>query len=279
LSSAEIPSAGGARRLSLELHALDKSAGAGHFAILKDCGALTPLELELLLASEQRGWDYQRETLMHDLKGILNSMQISLELLSDAEADMAQASSPEGRKQRRIASMKADLTRMDRALRALPGADGVAEPAITNFDVREVLREIFTALRQLVRRSKVELKLDMGDIAVMVRGRRPWIKQALFNVAVHRLNAMRGGGSLAVGASMTDEAVAVTLRNDVPDMRQGLIDESFASFGAVRGNHGANDLRVARFILESQGGTMEVASNGAESTDFVLRLPRKSPIS
>lgn len=274
LCNAEIPSTAGSRLLSLELHALDEDTGSGHFALLKDRSVLDHLERELFLASERRGWNHQCATLMHDLKGILNSMQISLELLSNADTESAEISPEEVRRQRRIAALKEDLARMNGALRALPGADGDADPAITEFDARDLIKEIFTILRQLVRRNNVELTLELPEAPLSARGRRAWIKQALFNVVVHRLNAMRAGGRLAVEAETTDQGVVVKLSNEVPDMRERMIDEGYRLFCPGRKDSGATDLEVARSIFESQGGTMEVNAGSVASTVFVMRLPR-----
>jgi signal transduction histidine kinase len=273
LCDAQVPLSSGSRPLSLELHALDEGAGHGYFALLRDRSVLDHLERELFLASERRGWGHQCATLMHDLKGILNSMQISLELMSSADAESAEVSPEAARQNRRIATLKEDLTRMNLALGALPGADGNAEPAITEFDARDLIRENFATLRQLVRRNSVELKLELPETPLPARGRRAWIKQALFNVAVHRLNAMRAGGRLVVDAAVTDQGVVVKLRNDVPDMREGLVDEGYRLFCTGRTNGGATDLQVARAIFESQGGAMEVRSGGVDSTVFVMRLP------
>jgi signal transduction histidine kinase len=273
LGNAEIPTPAGSRLLSLELHALGEDAGRGHFAVLKDRGVLSDLERELFLASERRGWTYQCETLMHDLKGILNSMQISLELLSNADTESSDASPEEAHRQRRIAILKEDLLRMNRALRVLPAADGDAEPAMAEFDVREVIKEIFTTLRHLVRRNNVELKLELPAMPSSVRGRRPWIKQALFNVAVHRLNAMRAGGRLSVEAAMTDQGMVVKLCSDAPDMHEAMIGESYRLLCPAQ-KSGATELQVARSIFESQGGAMEIKSGGVDSTVLVVRLPR-----
>lgn len=271
LCHAQIATSAGPRLLSMELHPLDEGAGGGHFAVLRDRSVLDHLERELFLASERRGWNHQCETLMHDLKGILNSMQISLELLSNADLEAAQVTPEEARRQKRIATLKEDLTRMNRALRLLPGADGDAEPAIAEFDARDMILEIFTTLRPLVRRNNVVLNLNLAPVPLSVRGRRPWIKQALFNVAVHRLNAMRAGGRLAVEAATTDQGVEVKLRDDVPAM----LDESYRLFRPGRKSVGAIDLQVARSIFESQGGAMEMTSGGADSTVLVMRLPRE----
>jgi len=274
LCSAQIPIGGGSRLLSLELHALDASVGRGYFALLKDRSVLDHLERELYLASERRGWNYQCAAFMHDLKGILNSMQISLELLSNADIESTDVSPEEIRRQRCISTLKDDLARMNRALRSLPGTEGDSDPVVTEFDARHLIMEIFTVLRHLVRRNRVELTFDLPQTPLPARGRVAWIRQALFNVAVHRLNAMRAGGRLAVEAETTDQGVVVKMSNDVPDMREGMIDQSYRLSCRGRKSGGATDLQVARSILESQGCTMDIIAGSVDSTSFVMRLPR-----
>jgi hypothetical protein len=94
---------------------------------------------------------------------------------------------------------------------------------------------------------------------------------ALFNVAVHRLNAMRAGGRLVVDAAMTDQGVVVKLGNDVPDMRDG--NPGYRYSCSALSNGSATDLLVARALLESQGGAMDIESSNDNSTVFILRLP------
>jgi len=263
----------GARALIAEVHALGEAAGGGYLTLLKDPLALDRFDRELILASERRGWTHQREALMHDLKGILNSMQISLELLSEPDGESADA--PE-RRRRRLAAVKDDLSRMDRALRALPGAEGGADPPATQFDVGELVREIFASLRQMIRRHHVELDLEVPQTALALEGRRSWLRLALFNVAVHRLGAMRAGGRLTVAAVAAPEAIEITFGNDVADLRAGMIDPAFRA--PLAGRFGAQpndlDLQVARLIVEAHGGEMQVATRAGGGTGFTLQLPR-----
>ncbi len=265
-----------ARTVLLEVHALAQDAGAGHFVLLRDKGTLDALERELLLASEQRAWTYQRETLMHDLKGILNAMQISLELISDPDP-AAVLSAADERKQRRIASLKQDLLRVDRALKLLPGAEGHADPPVAQIDLCEQIREVFTALRQLVRRNHVSLTLDLPESPVLANARRAWSRQALFNVAVHRLNAMRAGGPLTVQAETTDQGAEIRFHDGVPDGRDEFSEASRRLHAAARNNAATSDLRVARAIVESSGGTLDIGEPGASATTagtmIILRLP------
>jgi len=270
---ANIPMADGVRALSVELQPLHEDAGRGYFAILKDPAHLNSLDRELLQASECRGWTYLRESVLHELKGILNSMQISLELMSDGEVESPAIHPEQERRQRRVASLKEGLTRVDRALRLLPGAEGNAEPPISEFDASDVIKEIVATLRQLARRNNVELKIDLPDGPVPARGRRRWIRQALFNIAVHRLNAMRAGGSLIIGGRATDSGLVVHVHDDVAQLRGPLMEESTRYSHAGRLNGGVSELLVARAIVEAHHGTLDVDTGITGGTVILMCLP------
>ena len=263
--------AGSRRRLTLELHALDEDVGGGYLALLKDSDMLDALERELVFASERRGWIHLRESLVHDLKGILNSMQISLELIGDPDPQAPRNTAEQERRSRRLASLKDGLTRMDRALRQLPGAEGNAEPPVSDFDANDLVKDVLAGLRQLVRRNNVELKLDLQETPIQVTGRRPWIKQALFNVTVHRLNAMRAGGSLGVEVITADHAVVIKLHDNVVALPGNVVEGQERPVFAGRSQH-ITGMQVARAIIEAHGGSLEVDSD-TTGTEVLLRLP------
>ena len=270
LYQANIDFAAGLRPLSLELHALGCEAGSGYFAVLKNPGILDRMEEELLLASERRGWTYLRESLLHDLKGILNSMQISLELISDPDTGMELAQ--EERRRRRIASMKDGLTRLDRALRLLPGAQEDDEPGFEGFDAGQLVKEILSGLRQLLRRSHIDLDLDLPDGLPAVRGRRSWIRQALLNVAVHRLNNLPTGGSLGVEVRADAKTIFFTWRDNATASNEHAMAESYR-FSCPGQTLASTELRVARAVVEAHAGTMTI-EQGSAGTTIVLQFPQ-----
>lgn len=278
--SATVPVGAGSRCIGLELRALGPEAGGGHFALLKDRGRFDPLERELLLASECRAWTHESAVLLHDLKGILNSMQISLELMSDPDAQARPLTAEEARRERRVAMLKDDLSRLNQGLRALPGSDRESDPPIEDFDAREVLKEVLGTLRLLARRNNVDVKLEAPDVPLQVRARRGWIRQAFLNVATHRLNAMRAGGRLSViatarrEASGGDRGLCVRFGNDAPDLRDAPADELDRSFCPGRRNPGNTDLVVARAVFESAGGSLQVLNDQAGSGSVVeMHIP------
>jgi signal transduction histidine kinase len=278
--TATVPVGDGSRRIGLELRALDAEAGGGYFALLKDRGRFDPLERELLLASECRAWTHESAVLLHDLKGILNSMQISLELMSDPDAEVTQLTVEEARRERRIVMLKDDLSRLNQGLRALPGSNRENDPPLEEFDARELLKEVLGTLRLLARRNNVEVKLDSPDAALPIRARRTWIRQALLNVATHRLNAMRAGGRLSVIASARNgktgdvPGLCVRFGNDAPDLRDASAEELDRSFCPGRRNPGNTDLVVARAVFESAGGSLQILSDEAGQGSIVeMHIP------
>jgi hypothetical protein len=207
-------------------------------------------------------------------------MQISLELLSDPDAEVSQLSADEARREKRIAALKEDLSRINQELRALPGSDRAGDPPIEEFDAREVLKEILGVLRLLARRNNVEVRLDTPNAPLPVRARRAWLRQALLNVASHRLNAMRAGGRLSVvaAAHSAQSSGAAGLRvcfgNDEPDLRDSPPGDLDRSFCAGRRNAANTDLIVARAVFESAGGAMDIRGDvDGRGSVVEMRIP------
>ncbi len=270
--SASVSVNGHPRSVGLQLHALDREAGGGWFVLLKDCGVLNNLERELLLASECRGWVHRSALLVHDLRGIMNSMQISLELLSDPDA-AAVPSPEESRRQRRIASLKEDLERMNAALRALPGSEREPEPATEQFDAHELVRDVLNTVRLLARRNSVQVRIELPGTPVLLSGRREWVRQGLLNIALHRLNAMRAGGQLRVAVTTAEGELKITLENNVPDLHGGAT-RGERVFNAGRGVSADADLLVARAICETAGGSLQIGAAASGGSIVEMTLPR-----
>jgi len=117
------------------------------------------------------------------------------------------------------------------------------------------------------------LKIDLPDGPVPARGRRRWVRQALFNIVVHRLNAMRAGGSLIIGARATDSGMVVHVHDDVAELRGPLVEESTRYSHAGRFNVGVSELMVARAIIEAHHGTLDVDTGSTGGTVILVCLP------
>ena len=277
---ANVPREGGARSLRLEIYRLDGQAGAGYLVLVKDRRTVDMLETDLVLASQMRSLAHVYRVLAHDLKGPLNSMQLTLELLADTLDDSKQgdaALASRERRQRHLAILREELARLDRILRSMLEQKEPLGSASGPFDLRDVIQEIGGLLLPQARRQHVEMKLHLPPASVTVTGYRDRLKQALLNLAIRGLEAMPDGGRLALGAAVQGETAVVTVQDSGPRLPAGLLDEIYQIHYTARKSANGIGLYLARLVVESHGGELVEEGQPGEGTQFRLTLPLGEP--
>jgi signal transduction histidine kinase len=244
--------------------------------LLSDRRALGALDLELLCASRMKEWVHQCEALVHDANGALNTIQLTLELLDGQwPGSRAVEQGQEPHRRNHVSVIRDNLDRLKRVLRELVLAH--EEPAAGPFDLCDVVREAVAILKMPARRRRIELDADFADGALQARGNRARLRQALVNVALCRIEALPERSKLRLEARRLDAArVALGCADNgsLPGpQRTGIYQLLLADGGA---GSPSDALRLARAIVESEGGAFEVEASEA-GTQLRLVVPAARP--
>jgi signal transduction histidine kinase len=266
------PAVGGrSRRLRCQVHPLDEEDCVGWLLVVRDATLLRLLEIDLRRAARLRVLSQVYLAVAHDLKAPLNGMVLNLELLRESLADGAEI----GRdKQRRwVEVLERELVRLRRSLETLLAQTAPASDELERFDLRSTVEEIEDLLAPQARRQQVRLVTDLPAAPVTVEGHRDHLKQALLNVAINGLEVLGEGGTLELALRGDGEAAALAVRDTgpgiSPELRQRIFDMHFTT----KDNGTGIGLYVARSVVESEGGAIEVADTGPDGTTFMVRLP------
>lgn len=268
--TADLPVEGATRFLRGEV----RSAAGGFEVFLKDRRKLGELDIELLCASRLREWIHHCDALVHDANGALNTVQLTLELL-DGEwpGPKASTQSREPHRSNHSGVIRDNLDKLQRTLRHFVTAHEAA-PVSAAFDLREVVNEAAATLLMPARRRHIDLGIRLGHRALTVRGNRARIRQALFNVALSRVESLPERSPLIVEASASGNGPEVVCIDD------GILAENalagiFHLFIAESGAGSSTDaLRLARVVVECDGGEFHVRSDAAAGTTFRFLFPQ-----
>jgi signal transduction histidine kinase len=230
------------------------------------------LETDLLLASQMRSQAHLYGALAHDLRAPLNAMQITLELLADTLFSGG-AGTNSSDQQRYIAVLKEELARLNRTLCTMLDHSIPLSAASQEFDLRTILEEVAALLGTQAKRHHVDLQLRLPDREIKVIGHRDRLKQALINVAINGLEAMPGGGRLRINMVVPDATVNIIVRDDGPGIANELLDEIYQIYFTTKKSGSGMGLYVARLVLESHGGDIQVVNQPGGGACFTLTLP------
>jgi len=271
-----------ARALHVESLGTDESAGGDRVIVLRDRRKLDCLETELILASRMRSMVHEHRLLAHDLRAPLNAAHLSLELL-EAELSEETPGAPDAARdapsgwQRHVSIIRDELARLHRSLQASLERKEPIEPGCSVIDLRAVVSEVARLLGPQARKQQVDIAVALGEAPALVSGAPQLLRQALLNIAMNALEALSGGGRLAMAVREPGKDVRATLEDSGPGLSKEAIKEMYQRELSTCKTGTA--LYVARRIIETYGGDVVVAAAAGEGTRFTLTFPSAAGMS
>jgi signal transduction histidine kinase len=251
-------------------------SGGGSGVFLMDRRKLGAFDIELLRASRMREWIHQCETVVHEANGALNSIQFALELLvGEWPGQQAGEQVRESRGRNHVSVIRDNLDKLKGTLRHLLGADD-AMPVSVAFDLRDVVQEAVSTLRMPSRRHRIDLQSRIGTTALPLKGNRARIRQVLVNIALSRLDGLAERSHLTIEANTSERGFEIVYRDEgnLTEVARAAI---FQVLPAESDAGTATDaLRLARVVVESEGGELQVDNGDGSGTVFRFLFSRPS---
>ena len=275
---AECPLSGSMRLLRLEAYRLESGGRGSFLVLLKDRQLLDNLNRQLLLASQIGIQAYVANSLVHDLNGPINNIQLTLELLRSSLNELTSSLPNEvfQRLQRYQSVLKEETHRLSSLIKALPSSLNPPSLKPEQFDVREVVEEVMGRLRHEAAAKQIRRTIMTPPYEVTITGSPDHIKLALFNLAIMLVEATSTGGNLLLKAERRAHVAEITLCSDAAHMAEESFNELhqlFFSSSCTSSNRHSLGLFAARLVIESHGGDLAFETKSSHEVVFRALLP------
>lgn len=162
-------------------------------------------------------------------------------------------------------------TILDRILNLARSAD----PEMAELDAADMVEEValLTRTKLGAARIRTELKLPVRGSA-RIRGDRSLLEQALLNLVLNGMEAMKQGGELLLEVRKSGEAVILAVQDQGPGMKKEVAERLFEPFLSRRPGGTGLGLALVRRTVEAHGGSVRVQSKPGRGTRVELRLPK-----
>jgi signal transduction histidine kinase len=100
------------------------------------------------------------------------------------------------------------------------------------------------------------------------------LKQVYLNLLLNALEAMAGGGRLEVAAMEARGRIEITITDDGPGIPPEALRDIGQPFTTTKAHGSGLGLFLTRRLLQSAGGTLELANLAGRGTRCTVRLPR-----
>lgn len=213
----------------------------------------------------------------HELKTPLTSIQASLEMLVEEE-DLE-----EDDRKRLIDLSYSEALRLGRMVRELLDLArveaGVTEVRRERVVVADLMDELQSVHMPLAKRKSIDMQWNVSDFVPTVIGDRDLLLQAFVNLIGNAVKYTRESGQVSVTVGIEGEELVICVQDNgigIPEQDLDKIFDKFFRAGSAKKTSIPGTglgLPMARFIVETHGGRIDVSSVEGEGSTFTIYMP------
>ncbi|MCC6395139.1 MAG: PAS domain-containing protein [Bryobacterales bacterium] len=202
----------------------------------------------------------------HEIKNPLNSIALRLELL---RSRLEQHPDAHGE----IDVISQEIRRLDRVVKTFLDFTRPVDLAVEEVDLAALAREVTSLVRPQATMHKVNLQFSAEPEKIVIRGDRDLLKQAILNVVMNGIEAMRSGGNLVVKARLSAEHGILTIQDDGPGIPEGNKNKVFQLYFTTKERGSGIGLAMTFRAVQLHNGTIDFTSEAGKGTVFRLQFP------
>jgi signal transduction histidine kinase len=152
---------------------------------------------------------------------------------------------------------------------------GVREASFSPVSLNDTLSEVLTLLHHQLESGGVEVKLDLDPENPRLMGNKNQLKQVFINLFVNAAHAMEKDPKvLEVRTRLRGGDVEAVIRDSGVGISQENLHRIFEPFYTTKSMGTGLGLSISYGIVKDHKGTIEVESQEARGTSFIVRIPR-----
>ncbi|HJQ24018.1 MAG TPA: ATP-binding protein [Blastocatellia bacterium] len=236
-------------------------------------GLKSKRELEERLNQSERAAVIGRltQSVAHEIRNPLNVINLSIDHVSKRYAP--EDSARRERFTQLLSSIKDEIERLKRLVNDLLNYGRPARFAIETVDMRQLVEETLSLLRQQADMQGVSVTIDEASGPASVRGDRERLKSFISNLAINALQAMPTGGHLTARVARHDGEVEVKITDTGVGISEESLGKIFEPYFSTKQSGFGLGLAVTRKIIEEHQGRIAVDSQVDRGTTFTVTLP------
>lgn len=151
---------------------------------------------------------------------------------------------------------------------------------LSNFDIKELVSEVFEALDDKAKKKNIELKFSKNFDSVLVYADRSKIGQVLINLLINSIAYGSEGGKSSVRFYIMNDIITVEVSDNGPGIAEEHLPRLFERFYRVEKSRNRNEggtglgLSISKHIIEAHEQTINVRSTVGVGSTFTFSLDK-----
>ena len=267
LSQREFDVAAGKRvQVSLDF-VEEKSSQIGALVIMRDTEPVRRIGDEIEMSRRLSASGRLTRGVAHEVKNPINAIVLHLQLLQNKLA------SQEPDTRRHMDIIDSEIRRLDRVVQTLVDFTRPRDLHLEDTDLRHLLEEVAQLAAPDAEQHGVKIDLHMPELRLLVRVDIDLMKQAFLNVVINGVQAMTGGGLLAVSARLENGMVIAEIQDQGPGIPKEMHDKVFELYFTTKKEGSGIGLAQTYQILQWHYGSVDFESAETTGTVFRFQIP------
>lgn len=206
--------------------------------------------------------------LAHEIRNPLNSMYLSLDLIS--RHDECSGCGKNDELGECLGIIKSEVRRLDDLVKRFMDYSKDIKLKRSKESLKEIVQSVISVLSPLALEKKAAIKFDGSDVTVDID--HDLIYQSLFNVIKNAVEAVQSGGNIDISYSLQGAAVEIVVADDGAGIKEADLPKIFEFYFSTKNEGSGIGLALARKFIDAHGGNIS-ASCEKNKTRFIIKLP------
>ncbi len=203
----------------------------------------------------------------HEIKNPLQAITVHLEVLKSKLADQYDDVGPA------IETIAREIQRLDRVVKTFLDFTRPIDLRMRELELVSLTREVARLVTPAAERQNVTLEFVADPPEIHLHGDRDLVQQAILNVVVNGIEAMKQGGRLEIRCERSGEDCLISISDEGVGIPPEIRDRIFNLYYSTKGKGSGIGLAMTFRVVQLHNGTIDFTSEPGRGTTFRVRFP------
>jgi PAS domain S-box-containing protein len=239
----------------------------GALLTFRDAESVHRIEDELEISRRLAAVGRLTSGVAHEVKNPINAIVVHLEVLRNKLKEI----DPDAR--RHMDVIGTEIRRLDRVVQTLVDFTRPVDLRLADTDLRKLIDDIVSLSTPDAEKHNVHIRKRLSESPLPVKIDSDLVKQAILNIMINGMQAMKDGGDIEVSAfSLNDEAV-IEIADHGPGIPKEIRDKIFNLYFTTKSGGSGIGLPMTYRVVQLHNGTIDFTSEEGKGTTFRLTFP------
>ena len=242
----------------------------GSLVTLRDAATRGELAAHLDMAGRLTALSQLTRGVAHEIKNPLNAIALHLEVLRSRLDDEV----PE------VGVIAREISRLDRVVKTFLDFNRQVEPHLRPINLNELANDIGRLVQPDAQSKNIRVEVLANPRPLCVNGDPDLMKQAILNVVMNAMEAMKSGGDLRIETRRGGGGIELSVSDTGPGIAPEIRDRIFNLYFSTKDHGSGIGLAMTFRLVQLHDGRIEFFSETGRGTTFRFTFPEAAfPIS